>query len=338
MSTVFQKPIQLGVVMDPIEHIHPENDTTVHLLNAAQEKGFVISYLPQDKLFIQDGKAFGLARPIKITQHESSWFQETVSSEQESEPTPLTDFDIILMRKDPPFSLNYIYTTYILEMAEKAGVLVLNKPQSLRDANEKIFASHFPHCCPLTLISQDKKSLYHFWQQEKKVVFKPLDGMAGQSIFVAHENELNIHVIIETLTCNGTLPIIAQRYLPDIHQTGDKRILLLDGSPVPFALARFPSQGETRGNLAVGGKGVVVPLTERDYWLCAQISETLREKALLFVGLDVIGDYITEINVTSPTGLPMIARATSIDIAGQFIDILKKKLDTKYEPFKHHDA
>ncbi len=319
--------------MDPIEHIHPTNDTTVHLLEAAQRQGFEITYLSQKGLFIKDGKSFGSGKVIKIHFEANEYKPKDIwyTDISQQEDIPLTDFDVILMRKDPPFTLEYIYTTYILELAEKAGVLVLNKPQSLRDANEKLFATHFPQCCPLTLISQDKVHLYNFWKQEKSVVFKPLDGMAGQSIFIAHENEPNVNVIIETLTKNGTTPILVQRYLPEIHTTGDKRILLINGEPIPFALARFPSKGETRGNLAVGGQGVVVPLTDRDYWLCQQISGTLKEKQLLFVGLDVIGDYITEINVTSPTGLPIIARKllqekSSIDIAGQFIEIIKKSL------------
>lgn len=320
--------LRLGVIMDPLENIHPENDTTVHLLEAAQRHGFSITYLPQSGLCIKNGEAFGRTLPIHITLEKKNWFEEVQTKERQefSSFTPLSNFDVILMRKDPPFTMEYIYSTYILELAEKKGVLVLNKPQSLRDANEKLFATHFPQCCPPTLISQDKTNLYTFWEQEKSVVFKPLDGMAGQSIFIAHENEPNVHVIIETLTKNGHTPILVQRYLPEIHITGDKRIILINGTPAPFALARFPTKGETRGNLAVGGKGLVVPLTERDYWLCQQIKSTLQTKQLLFVGLDVIGDYITEINVTSPTGLPIITRETSIDIAGQFIETVKRKL------------
>lgn len=309
--------------MDPIEQIKPENDTTVHLLDAAQRYGFSITYLSQKSLFIRDGEAFGFGRKITVFKDKNPWYAET----SEKENVALADFDVLLMRKDPPFTLEYIYTTYILELAEKKGVLVVNKPQSLRDANEKLFATHFPQCCPPTLISQDKKNLYTFWQNEKSVVFKPLDGMAGQSIFVAHENEPNVNVIIETLTKNGTSPILVQRYLPEIHITGDKRILLIDGEPVPFAAARFPAIGETRGNFAAGGKGIVVPLTEQDYWLCQEIGSVLKEKGLLFVGMDVIGEYVTEINVTSPTGLPIIARTQSIDIAGQFIEVLLKKLN-----------
>lgn len=320
------RKLKLAVVMDPIESINPKKDTTVQLLNAAQRDGFAITYLPQNSLYLLGGNAFGLARNINIslldTHNSNNWYQET----HQQENTPLTDFDVILMRKDPPFTLSYIYTTYILEIAEKAGVLVLNKPQSLRDANEKLFATQFPHCCAPTLVSQDKNQLYHFWKREQHVVFKPLDGMAGQSIFVAHPDEPNVSVIIETLTRQETMPIMAQRYLPDIHITGDKRIILIHGEPIPFALARFPAQGETRGNLAVGGKGVVVPLTERDYWLCQQIASTLKEKKIVFVGLDVIGDYITEINVTSPTGLVQIASETHIDIAEQFIKIIKNLL------------
>lgn len=306
--------------MDPIEYIKPENDTTVHLLDAAQRYGFSITYLPQQSLHILNGEVFGLARKITIQRtNKTAWFNETNVQEN----IPLSEFDVILMRKDPPFTLNYIYTTYMLELVEKKGVLVVNKPQSLRDANEKLFATHFPHCCPPTLISSHASLLLDFWKQEKKAVFKPLDKMAGQSIFVAHENDPNVHVIIETLTENGNTPILVQRYLPEIHTHGDKRILIVAGKPAPFAVARFPAQGETRANLAVGGKGTVVPLTEQDQWLCEQVGPTLKEKNLLFVGIDVIGDFITEINVTSPTGLAVIAREQpSIDIAGDFIQSL----------------
>jgi glutathione synthase len=311
--------MKLGVIMDPIEHIKPENDTTVHLLDAAQRHGFSITYLPQKSLYILNGEVWGLGRTITVQKNKTSWFQETHIKEK----TALTDFDVILMRKDPPFNLDYIYTTYMLELVEKKGVLIVNKPQSLRDANEKLFATHFPYCCPPTLISSHASLLMDFWKQEKNVVFKPLDKMAGQSIFVAHENDPNVHVIIETLTENGTTPILVQRYLPEIHTHGDKRILIIDGKPAPFAVARFPAHGETRANLAVGGKGVVIPLTDHDKWLCEQVGPTLKEKNLLFVGIDVIGNFITEINVTSPTGLAIIAREQpSVDIAGDFIQSL----------------
>lgn len=311
---------RLGVIMDPIEHINPENDTTVHLLDAAQRHGFSITYLPQRNLHIHNGEVFGLGRTISIhKKNKTAWFQETNMHEK----IVLTEFDVILMRKDPPFNLNYIYITYMLELVEKKGVLVVNKPQSLRDANEKLFATHFPHCCPPTLISSNASLLLDFWQKEKNVVFKPLDKMAGQSIFIAHEQDPNVRVIIETLTENGVTPILVQRYLPEIHTQGDKRIFIVDGKPAPFAVARFPAKGETRANLAVGGKGVVVSLTDRDKWLCAQIAPTLKEKNLLFVGIDVIGSFITEINVTSPTGLATIAREQpSVDIAGDFIQSL----------------
>lgn len=310
------KHLNIGIVMDPLASIHPENDTTVQMLIAAQKRNHTIAYIAQDSTYTKNNNVFAVAQTLQVTEKQP-WYNIT-----HTETVPLTHFDVILMRKDPPFNLSYIYTTYLLELAEQAGVLVLNKPQSLRDANEKLFAMQFPQCCPPTLVSQQKEVLYSFWEHEKHVVFKPLDGMAGKSIFVAHEHEQNTRVIIETLTQNGQMPIMAQRYLPEIHTTGDKRILLLNGEPVPFALARFPAKGETRGNLAVGGKGVVVPLTDRDRWLCQQIAPVLKAKKLLFVGLDVIGDYVTEINVTSPTGLAQIARETSIDIAGQWIDII----------------
>lgn len=237
---------------------------------------------------------------------------------------PLGEFDIILMRKDPPFNTEYIYTTYFLELAEREGVLVANKPQSLRDANEKFFTLNFPQCCPTTLVSRNMQQLKSFWEEHKQVIFKPMEGMGGNSIFHVEEQGNNLAVILEVLTKNQTQTIIAQRYIHEIKKSGDKRILLINGEPVPYALARIPAEGDLRGNLAAGARGEVVAITERDRWICEQIAPVLKTKGLYFVGIDVIGDYLTEINVTSPTCLREIEAETQLDIAGDFLRCLEK--------------
>src|SRR5690606_28671205 len=239
----------------------------------------------------------------------------------------LSELDVILMRKDPPFDNEYIYSTYILEEAEKQGTLVLNRPQSLRDCNEKIFATQFPQCCPPVLVSRTAAQLRAFHREHGDVIFKPLDGMGGSSIFRCREDDPNVGVILETLTRHGQQLIMAQRYIPEITQ-GDKRILVIDGEPVPYCLARVPAQGETRGNLAAGGTGIAQPLSEQDYWIVSQVAPTLREKGLVFVGLDVIGNYLTEINVTSPTCAREIDKAFDTDIGGRFMDAIARRLES----------
>jgi len=235
-----------------------------------------------------------------------------------------------LMRKDPPFDLNYIYSTYVLELAEKSGVLVINKPQALRGANEKVFTSLFPECIPPTLFSMDMHRLKKFVQQQKHAVLKPLDAMGGRSIFMVQEGDQNLNVILETLTKNNSEMITAQKFIPEISK-GDKRILLIDGEPIPYGLARIPTKDDPRGNLAAGGKGEVFKLTKRDYWLCEQVAPTFKAMGLFFVGLDVIGDYITEINVTSPTCIREIEAGSNIKIAAQFIDRLDIQSRKSYE-------
>jgi len=237
----------------------------------------------------------------------------------------LAELDAIFMRKDPPFDINYIYSTYLLERLEQQGVLIVNKPSSLRDCNEKLFATNFPQCCPPLIVSADQRRLKDFYQQYHDVIYKPLDGMGGSSIFRARPQEHNLSVILETLTEHGSQPIMAQKYLPEIL-SGDKRILLIDGEPVPFCLARVPAQGETRGNLAAGGRGLVQELTARDRWIVEQVADDLRERGLIFVGLDVIGDYLTEINVTSPTCIREIDREAGTDIGGLLMDAVAKRL------------
>jgi glutathione synthase len=265
----------------------------------------------------------GYMRSIKVAYDPHQWYTMAEASD-----TPLAELDVILMRKDPPFDSNYIYSTYLLERAEQAGTLVVNKPQALRDCNEKIFATQFPQCCPPFLVSSRADKLKAFHKQHGDVIFKPLDGMGGSSIFRLKADDANVSVIIETLTSHGRSPIMAQRYIPEIVK-GDKRILLIDGEPVPYALARVPAIGESRGNLAAGGSGIAQPLSDRDKWICEQVRESVREKGLLFVGLDVIGDYLTEINVTSPTCIREINAAFNLDIAGELMNCIAEKLSQR---------
>jgi len=310
----------LGVVMDAIESINPYKDTTLLLLLAAQARGWEIMYMQQHDLSLDNENPVARMAKLTVKDQQKDWF-----SAGESKIRDLSDLNVILMRKDPPFDTEYIYTTYILEAAEKLGVMVLNKPQSLRDCNEKIFAASFPQCMPPLLISSDAAQIKSFYGEHRNIVLKPLDGMGGASIFKVSENDLNLNVIIETLTCNGTKTIMAQKFIPDI-KLGDKRILMIDGDPVPYCLARIPPKGDIRGNLAVGGTGVVRPLGERDRWIASQIGPILKTKGILFAGLDVIGDYLTEINITSPTCAREIDREKSTDIGGKLIIAIEKNL------------
>jgi glutathione synthase len=308
--------MKLAVVMDPISQIHYHKDTTLALLLEAQKRGFSLAYLEQKDLFVKDGVAWGMSAPLRVFEDPLHWFEL-----QDRTTTKLEEFDLILMRKDPPFDMEYIYTTYILEFAQAKGVNVINAPQGLRDANEKLFAQWFPHCMPETLVSKDKTLLREFVAEHQDVVFKPLDSMGGGSIFRLRTGDTNINVVIEVLTNNGQRHIMAQRFLPEIAQ-GDKRIFLINGQPIPYALARLPTQGEIRGNLAAGGRGEGVELTPRDYWLCEQVGEIVRQKGLFFVGLDVIGQYITEINVTSPTCVRELQSFFDINVSAHFYDAL----------------
>jgi glutathione synthase len=312
--------ISLGVVMDPIGSIKPVKDTTLALLLAAQAKGWSLFYMQQADLYLDQGKAMAHMQPLKVADDLSSWFEL-----DEAQNRSLGDLDVILMRKDPPFDAEYIYSTYILEAAQKEGALVVNNPQSLRDCNEKIFATQFPQCCPPVLVSRSEKQLRAFHQEHQDVIFKPLEGMGGSGIFRCSANDPNVGVILETLTNMDQNFIMAQRFIPEIKQ-GDKRILVVDGEAVPYSLARIPKEGETRGNLAAGGRGVAQPLTERDHWIVSQVAPTLKEKGLFFVGLDVIGDYLTEINVTSPTCAREIDKAYDTNIGERLMSAIEKRL------------
>lgn len=312
--------INLGVVMDPISNIIFRKDTSLAMLLAAAARGWTLWYMEQGDLALFDSTAMARMRPLNVFNDPDNWFKLG-----EPEIRPLTTIDTILMRKDPPFNGEYIYATYILEAAEREGVLVVNKPQSLRDCNEKVFATQFPQCTPPLMVSSDPALLKDFHRRHNDTIYKPLDEMGGAAIFRVTANDPNLSVIIETLTQHGTRKIMAQRFIPEIVQ-GDKRILMVDGEAVPHCLARVPLVGEVRGNLAAGGQGEVRPLSERDRWIAEQVGPTLREKGLLFVGLDVIGDYLTEINVTSPTCVQEIDRGASTDIAGQLMDAIAAKL------------
>ena len=313
--------IRLGVIMDPIGSINYKKDSTLAMLLAAQKKGWTLFYMEQADIYLAEGEARSLMRPLQVRADANDWF--TLGN---AIPTPLSDLDVILMRKDPPFDMDYIYTTYLLELAETAGVFVVNKPQSLRDANEKLYTAWFPHCTPPTLVTSQAELIRAFLDKHADIILKPLDTMGGASIFRVQQNDLNTGVIIETLTRHGKRQIMAQRFIPEIRD-GDKRILLIDGEPVPYALARIPAKGETRANLAVGGRGVGVALGERDYWICEQVAPVLKEKGLLFVGLDVIGDYLTEINVTSPTCIRELDEQYNLDIGIQLMASIEGKLN-----------
>ncbi|MDR7088825.1 MULTISPECIES: glutathione synthase [Cellvibrio] len=312
--------ISLGVVMDPIADIKFYKDTTLALLLAAQERGWDLHYMEQSDLYLLQGEARANTRNLFVADNGDSWFELGLHEDKK-----LGDLDVIIMRKDPPFDNEYIYSTYILEAAQNQGALVVNDPRSLRDCNEKIFATQFPQCCPPVLVSRDMLRLRDFHRSHGDVIFKPLDGMGGSRIFRCRQDDPNVGVILETLTEFGAQTIMAQRYIPEITE-GDKRILVVDGEPVPYCLARIPAQGETRGNLAAGGTGVAQPLTDQDYWIVEQVAPTLKTKGLLFVGLDVIGNYLTEINVTSPTCAREIDKAYNTGIGSRLIDAIERKL------------
>ncbi|MCX2890860.1 MULTISPECIES: glutathione synthase [Pseudomonas] len=315
--------VRLGIVMDPIASISYKKDSSLAMLLAAQARGWSLFYMEQRDLYQGEGKARARMRPLKVFADPSRWFE--LGEEQDS---TLAELDVILMRKDPPFDMEFVYSTYLLEQAENDGVLVVNRPQSLRDCNEKLFATLFPQCTPPTLVSRRPDIIREFAAAHGDVILKPLDGMGGTSIFRHRVGDPNLSVILETLTALGAQQIMAQAYLPAIKD-GDKRILMIDGEPVDYCLARIPASGETRGNLAAGGRGEARPLSERDRWIAAQVGPTLREKGLLFVGLDVIGDYLTEINVTSPTCIREIDNAYNTDIGGKLMDAIDRQLKAR---------
>ena len=312
--------LRIGVLMDPIATINTKKDTTLGLLRAASAAGHQLTYLEQADLTVRNGETMASLRSLTVYDDDTAWY-----AMGERYDASLSTLDVVLMRKDPPFDMEFFYTTQLLEDAERRGTLIVNRCASLRDCNEKLFATQFPECCPPLLVSRDPIALKAFHAEHGDVIFKPLDGMGGQSIFRVKENDPNLNVILETLTDNGGVTIMAQQYLPAIRD-GDKRVLMINGEAVPFCLARLPMAGENRGNLAAGGSGVVQALSDRDRWIAEQVGPTLREKGLLFVGLDIIGDYLTEINVTSPTCMREIDRAKNTQIAEQLIACIEREV------------
>ncbi|MFT5032812.1 MAG: glutathione synthase [Bacteroidia bacterium] len=314
--------IKLGVVMDPIDHIHFKKDSTLAMLWAARDRGWSIRYMTTADLHLANGEPFATAKVLQVFDDPEHFYELG-----DAQDIALGALDVILMRKDPPFDNEFLYATHLLEAAEKRGVLVVNRPQSLRDCNEKLFATQFPQCIPPQIVTRNAAKIREFHGEHGDIILKPLDGMGGSSIFRVGPNDPNLAVIIETLTRHGEETVMAQRFVPQISE-GDKRILLIDGEAVPYSLARIPAKGETRGNLAAGGTGRAQPLSERDQWIADQVAPVVREKGLLFVGLDVIGDYLTEINVTSPTCIREIDRAFDTGIAHRLMDAIAKRLDS----------
>ena len=315
--------IRLGIVMDPIANISFKKDSSLAMLLAAQSLGWSLFYMEQQDLYQKAGVARARMRPLRVFDDADRWFDLADELDQ-----PLSSLQVILMRKDPPFDNEFIYSTYLLEQAESDGALIVNRPQSLRDCNEKFFATRFPQCTPPTVVSRRADILREFAEEQRDVILKPLDGMGGTSIFRHRQGDPNLSVILETLTAHGSQQIMAQRYLPAIKD-GDKRILMIDGEPVPYCLARIPAQGETRGNLAAGGRGEARPLSERDREIAALGGPELRARGLLFVGLDVIGEHLTEINVTSPTCIREIDKAFDTRIADHLMQAIARKLASR---------
>lgn len=306
----------LGVIMDPIEGINPKKDTTLALLLAAQQRDWPIFYMQAKDLFLVNDKPCARMRSLQVQDDPKNWFECGKESIQ-----ALDSLSVILMRKDPPIDMQYIYATQLLDKAQQQGVLIANHPQSLRDFNEKLFTLNFPKCCPPSLVTSNIHTAQEFLLQHQDIIAKPLDGMGGRSVFRVRDHDPNSNVILETLTNNNQSCMMVQRYIPEVR-AGDKRIIMINGEAIPYALARIAAPGETRANLAVGGIGKVVELSERDIWICQQVGHVLKERGLLFVGLDVIGDYLTEINITSPTGVREIDAQCKLNIGMQFIDAI----------------
>lgn len=312
--------IKLGIVMDPISSINIKKDTSFAMLLEAQSRGYELHYMEMNSLYLRGGEGRATTRKLSVKQDYDGWYE--FGTEQD---IALQELDVILMRKDPPFDTEFIYATYILERAEEKGTLIVNKPQSLRDCNEKLFTAWFPELTPDTLVTRNSAQLKAFHKEHTDVILKPLDGMGGASIFRLKPEDANVSVVIETLTEHGTRFCMAQNYLPAIKD-GDKRVLVVDGEPVPYCLARIPAQGETRGNLAAGGRGEARPLSESDWQIARTVAPILKQKGLIFVGLDIIGDRLTEINVTSPTCAREIEAAFPISVTGMLMDAIEKRL------------
>ncbi|NRB71005.1 MAG: glutathione synthase [Xanthomonadales bacterium] len=313
-------PLRVGVLMDPISHITMIKDSTFAMMLESQQRGHELVYFEPADLFVLDGEPRARVRLVTVREHEDDWY--TLGAPREE---ALSELDVLLMRRDPPFDMDYVYLTYALELAERAGVLVVNRPQSLRDANEKFYITHFPQCCVPFAITRESERIREFVNAHGASVVKPLDGMGGESIFQLNPGDPNFKVILEAITQQDQELVMVQQYIPEIS-AGDKRIIVVDGEPVPYALARLPSADDFRGNLAKGGTGKGVALSERDRWICDQVAPALKEKGILFAGLDVIGDWLTEINVTSPTGIRELDKAYGLNIAGRLFDAIDRHL------------
>ena len=312
--------MKLGVVMDPINAINFKKDSSLSILLEAQFRDYELYYMEPTSLFLRQNGAQALMHSIVVKDDPQDWYQLSESIEKR-----LADLDMIIMRQDPPFDSNYIYNTYILEAAEREGVKVINKPSSLRDCNEKVFATEFPQCCPPFLVTSNNLLLREFIEEHIDTVVKPLDGMGGSSVFRVRRIDPNISVILENITEHAITKVMIQKYIPEITE-GDKRILLIDGLPMGGDVARVPGEGELRGNLAAGATAVAKSLTYKDKWICEQIGPRLKELGLTLVGLDVIGDYLTEINVTSPTCFREYKKLCGIDVASALLDSLEGKV------------
>lgn len=312
--------LKTGVVMDPIGDIKTYKDSTFAMLLEAQRRGHILYYMEPEDLFSEDGRVFAGMQQLEVRDNTTDWFSLTPIGSK-----PLDELDIVLMRRDPPFNMDYIYATYMLELAENTGTLVINRPQSLRDANEKFFINNFPQCCVPMLISSRSDLIRDFVSRHGRCVVKPLDGMGGESVFQVSATDMNLNVILETITRHDSRAVMAQKYIDEISQ-GDKRILMVNGEPVPYALARFAGKGDFRGNLAKGGSSKGVPLSERDRWICSQVGPDLKKRGILFAGLDVIGDWLSEVNVTSPTCIRELDEEFGLNIAGQLFDAAEETL------------
>ena len=311
---------RLGIVMDPIAGITPKKDSSLAMLLEAQARGCEISYMEQGGLWLDCGTAWGEMRPLEVADDPERWYALGEASRR-----PLAELDVILMRKDPPFDMEYVYSTYILGRAREAGCLVVNSPDALRDMNEKAYTAWFPDFVPRTVITRSMDTMRTFLDEVERMVVKPLDGMGGRSIFSVRKGESNTNVILETLTGHGHRYAMAQQFIPEITE-GDKRVIIVDGAPVPYALARIPTEADGRGNLVMGAKGVGRELSERDREIATTVGAVLKREGVLFAGLDVIGDYLTEINVTSPTGIRELDREFGINIAGLLFDAIEARL------------
>ncbi|MCL4469929.1 MAG: glutathione synthase [Sulfuricella sp.] len=314
--------MKLAIILDPLESLKTYKDSTYAIMREAHSRGHALFVLEQRELILAEGRVRAHARRLDLIDNDLRWY-----TLEEPDWHVLTDFDVTLMRKDPPFDMEYIYSTYLLELAQAQGARILNRPEAVRDFNEKLSTAKFPQFMPPTLVTRQEDLIRDFVEKHGDIILKPLDAMGGSGVFRIQRHDPNLNVIIETLTQLGARTVMAQRYIPEIS-LGDKRILLIDGEAVPYALARIPKAGETRGNLAAGGRGVAQPLSDRDREIAAELGPKLREAGLFLVGLDVIGDYLTEINVTSPTGMQEIAEQTGFDVAGMFVDALERKCES----------